>query len=162
MLASRVDGGGEPLAPVELAEVVEDVRTDLAVRLEESGAELTVGPLPRVEGDADQLRALCQNLLENAIQYCGDAPPVVDVTAEREGASVVVSVADEGIGIDPAHHEAIFDVFNRLHSRAEHPGTGIGLSLCERIVERHGGELWVDSAPGEGATFSFSLPVAEE
>jgi light-regulated signal transduction histidine kinase (bacteriophytochrome) len=158
---SRVETQGAPLEPVDLDGVLESVLADLRVRLEETDAAVTVDDLPRVEGDASQLRQVFQNLLSNALEYSGDDPPRVHVDAERRGDEWVISVADEGIGIDPDQQTRIFEVFQRLHSRGEHDGTGIGLALCQRIVERHGGELWVDSEPGAGATFSLSLPAVE-
>ncbi|WP_425492904.1 PAS domain S-box protein [Natrinema amylolyticum] len=157
---SRVETRGDPLEPVELDAVVDDVREDLRLQIDESDAEIAVDSLPRVRGDASQLRQVFQNLLSNAIEYSGDEPPRIDITARRDGAEWIVSVADEGIGIDPADQDRIFEVFNRLHSREKYAGTGIGLALCERILERHGGEIRVDSAPGEGATFSVAIPAA--
>ena len=154
---SRVDTRGDPIEPVELDPILEDARANLQVRIEESNADLTVEPLPRVTGDAGQLRQVFQNLLDNAIEYSGDQPPRIDVTARRDGAQWVISVKDEGTGIDPADTDRIFDVFQRLHGGDEHSGTGIGLALVERIVERHGGDIWVKSEPGEGTTFSFTL-----
>ena len=159
---SRVDSRGDPFEPVDLDDVLDDVREDLQVKIAESGAEITAGPLPRVEGDPGQLRQVLQNLIDNAIEYSGDEPPRVEVTARRDGDAWVLSVSDEGIGIDPADADRVFEVFQRLHSRSEHSGTGIGLAVCERIVERHGGEIWVDSEPGEGTTFSFTLPATRE
>ncbi|WIV67401.1 PAS domain S-box protein [Natrialbaceae archaeon AArc-T1-2] len=156
---SRVETQGEPLEPIDLNTVLEDVLSDLEVRIAESDAEITVESLPRVDGDASQLRQLFQNLLDNAIEYSDDAPRI-HVSADRDGAEWVVSVRDEGIGIDPEQQDRIFDVFQRLHGRSEHTGTGIGLALCERIVERHGGEIRVESEPGEGSTFSVTLPAA--
>ncbi|WP_232702436.1 PAS domain S-box protein [Halobacterium wangiae] len=155
---SRVDSRGNPLEPVALDSVFADVLDDLQVRIEEADAEIVHEPLPVVDGDAGQLRQLFQNLLDNAIEYSGEAPPSVEVTAERETDAWRISVHDEGIGIAPADAQRVFDVFQRLHSQAEHAGTGIGLALAERIVERHGGEIWVESTPGEGTTFSFTLP----
>jgi light-regulated signal transduction histidine kinase (bacteriophytochrome) len=107
------------------------------------------------------LRQLFQNLLDNAIEYSGDEPPRVHVSAERRLTSDewVIAVRDEGIGIDPDEQDRVFQVFQRLHTHDEHSGTGIGLALCERIVDRHGGEMWVDSEAGEGSTFSFTLPA---
>jgi PAS domain S-box-containing protein len=157
---SRVETQGYPLEPVELESVLEDSLTNLRVRIEESDAEIAVDELPRVEGDPEQLRQVFQNLLENAISYSGDEPPQITVTAERRGRKWVIVVKDEGIGIDPDDQERVFEVFQRLHSREEHEGTGIGLALCKRIVERHGGEIWVDSEPGDGAAFSLTLPSA--
>ena len=159
---SRIETRGQPFERVDLDDVLDAVLTDLEVRIEESDAEITTDSLPRVEGDPDQLRELLQNLLTNAIEYCGDESPIVDVTTERDGTHWVVSVSDEGIGIDPADHESIFEVFERLHTHDEHPGTGIGLALCDRIVERHGGDLWVESERGDGATFRFTLPSVQD
>ncbi|WP_254611688.1 PAS domain S-box protein [Haloterrigena gelatinilytica] len=159
---SRVDTRGDPLEPVALDDVLEEVLADLQFTIEEHDAEIHSEPLPRVDGDTDQLRQLLQNLLDNAIEYSGDEPPRIEISAERRGDEWTVSVADEGIGLEAEDQERIFDVFQRLHSRDEHAGTGIGLALCERIVERHGGEIWVDAEPGEGATFSFTLPAADD
>jgi len=175
---SRVDTRGDPFEPVDLNRVLEDVREDLQVRVEQSDAEITVADLPRVEGDTGQLRQVVQNLLDNAIKYSGDGPPRIRVSARRnapdqgsptdpprsvsERNEWVLSVSDRGIGIDPDDADRVFDVFQRLHARDEHEGTGIGLALCERVVERHGGEIWVESEPGEGSTFSFTLPAADD
>ncbi|WP_394742178.1 PAS domain S-box protein [Natronococcus roseus] len=156
---SRVENQGQPLEPVDLEDVLEDVRDDLRLRLEESDAVLSVGSLPRVEGDASQLRQLFQNLLENAIEYSGETPPKIEVEAERNGETWIVSVSDEGIGIPDGESDRVFEVFERLHPVDDHAGPGIGLALCQRIVERHGGEIRVDSEPGEGSTFSVRLPA---
>jgi len=156
---SRVETQGDPFEPVDLEKVLADVLDDLAVRVEETDAAITHGSLPTVDGDPNQLRQLVQNLLKNAIEYSGDEPPRVDVTAERQAGEWVVSVRDEGIGIDAENADRVFEVFQRLHSHEEHPGTGIGLALARRIVERHGGDIRVDSEPGEGTTFSFTLPA---
>ncbi|RDI72211.1 PAS domain-containing protein [Halopelagius longus] len=159
---SRVETKGDPLEPIELDEVLDDVFTDLQLHIEETGADITAESLPRVEGDANQLRQLLQNLLDNALTYSGEEPPRVEITTRRSDGKWVISVSDNGVGIDPEDTDTIFEVFQRLHGREEHPGTGIGLALCERIVERHGGDIWVESEPGEGSTFSFTLPVAGE
>ncbi|AEH39234.1 PAS domain S-box protein [Halopiger xanaduensis] len=159
---SRIETRGDPFEPVDLNEILEDVRTDLQVQIAESDADITVEELPHLEGDASQLRQLFQNLLDNAITYSGDDPPLIHVDADRRGNEWVISVEDNGIGIEPDKQERVFTVFDRLHSREEYDGTGIGLALCQRIVERHGGEIWVDSEPGDGATFSFTLPAGSE
>ncbi|WP_306052299.1 ATP-binding protein [Natronococcus wangiae] len=159
---SRVDTRGEPFEPVDLDDVLEDARSDLLIRIEEADAEITAESLPRVEGDVSQLRQLFQNLLGNAITYSGDEPPRVYVTAQQRGEEWRISVRDEGVGIDPADADRIFEMFQRLHDHDEESGTGIGLALCKRIVERHGGEIRVDSEPGEGSTFSFTLPAVAE
>ena len=146
---------------VDLEAVLEDVLTDLERRIEEADAEIEVHALPRVSGDASQLRQLFQNLVANAVEYSSDGSPGIVVDAERDGEEWIVSVHDNGIGIDPDDQARIFEVFQRLHSREEHPGTGIGLALCKRVVERHGGEIWVESEPGDGSTFSVSLPAVD-
>ncbi|RDI71199.1 PAS domain S-box protein [Halopelagius longus] len=158
---SRVETRGDPFEPVALEAVLSDVCEDLRVRIEETDAEITAEELPRVGGDPNQLRQVFQNLLDNAIEYSGDEPPRVEVAAERDGGEWTISVRDEGIGIDPANADTVFEVFQRLHDREKHPGTGIGLALCERIVERHGGDIWVESELGEGATFSVTLPAID-
>ncbi|THE64224.1 GHKL domain-containing protein [Salinadaptatus halalkaliphilus] len=158
LVYSRIDTEGKPFETVALEDVVERAVDDLGVLIEECDAEITVGDLPQVEGDEMQLHRLVQNLLQNALEYTDDDPRV-RVTAERNGDTWILSVQDNGIGIDPANQDDIFEVFKRLHTREEYPGTGIGLALCQRIAERHGGEIWVDSEPGKGSTFSVSLPV---
>lgn len=156
---SRIESGGDRFEPVELDDVVADVRDSLQVMCDEHRAEVTVDSLPRVEGDRSQLRQLFQNLLDNAMGNGGDAPPRIHVSAERDGERWLLSVRDEGVGIDPADAERIFEAFQSLDGPDEN-GSGIGLALCKRIVERHGGDIRVDSALGEGATFSFTLPAA--
>jgi len=158
---SRVDTRGEPFEPVDLNEVVDDVLEDLQFRIRESEADITTEPLPRVKGDPSQLRQLLQNLVSNGIEY-SDEPVRIHISAETEGTDPVISVSDDGIGIGPGDTDSIFEVFTRLHSHEEYEGTGIGLALCRRIVERHGGDIWVESEPGEGSTFSLTLPAPNE
>ncbi|MFC7231003.1 PAS domain-containing protein [Saliphagus sp. GCM10025308] len=159
---SRVETRGEPFGSVALEEVLKDVRMNLQLKIEQSDAEITAESLPHVHGDGGQLRQVFQNLLSNAIEYSGEEPPRVHISAAREGSKWRISVRDEGIGIDPTDTDRVFEVFQRLHSHEEHDGTGIGLALCKRIVERHGGEIRVESESGEGATFSFTLPAADD
>ncbi|WP_247002162.1 sensor histidine kinase [Halosolutus gelatinilyticus] len=159
---SRVETRGDPLEPVELDAVLEDVHKDLQLKIKETDAEIVVETLPRVKGDADQLREVFQNLLDNAIEYSGEEPPRVHVSAEQADDKWTISVRDEGIGIDPADANRIFKVFQSLHTQEEGAGTGIGLALCERIIERHGGDIWVEPDPHDGTTFAFTLPVADE
>ncbi|UTF52683.1 PAS domain S-box protein [Natronosalvus rutilus] len=158
---SRIETGGKPLEPTDLDAVFEDVLDDLAGQIERSNATITSDSLPRVQGDRTQLRQLFQNLLDNAMTYSGDEPPQIHVSAEQDETEWVVSVCDEGIGLDPARADRVFEVFQRLHSREEYSGSGIGLALCKRIIERHGGDIWVDAELGEGATFSVTLPAPE-
>ena len=156
---SRVDTEASDDEPVDLEAVLTDVRTDMALHLEETDADLTIGELPTVHGDPDQLGQLFRNLLTNAVTYSGEEPPVVSVTAERNGDEWLVSVTDEGIGIDSTDQERIFELFERLHTREEYEGTGIGLALSRRVARRHGGDIEVDSTLGEGTTFTVRLPT---
>lgn len=159
---SRVASSDDEFEPVDLNAVLKDVRKDLRMKIEEHDTEITVGLLPTVEGDEDQLYQVLQNLLSNAIEYSGDEPPRVHVAAERNGVAWIITVRDEGIGIGPEDVDSIFELFQRVPNREDHTGSGIGLALCEQIVERHGGEIWVDSKPGNGSAFSFTLPAAPE
>ena len=157
---SRVETRGDPFEPVDLNGVLEDVLADLRLEVQETNADITVDELPVVEGDRSQLRQVFQNLLVNALEYSDDGPPQIHVSAEQTNSEYRISVRDDGIGIDPENQNRIFEVFERLHTREDHGGTGIGLALCERIVERHGGTIQVQSDPGEGSTFTVTLPHA--
>ncbi|WP_116120127.1 ATP-binding protein [Archangium gephyra] len=158
---SRVGTRGKELVPVPLERSVERALSHLHLALRESGAEVKVEPLPWVEGDETQLAQLLQNLVGNAVKFRGERPPRIRVSAAREGGTVTVAVEDNGIGIEPQYYERIFAIFQRLHGKEEYPGTGIGLSICKKIVERHGGRIWVESTPGQGSTFRFTLGAAE-
>ncbi|AGB39434.1 MEDS domain-containing protein [Natronococcus occultus] len=158
---SRVETQGGSFEPVELEAVLDDVLEDLHRQITDANAEITAEKLPRVTGDSNQLRQTLQNLLENAIVYSGDSSPRIHIDAKRRKQDWVISVHDDGIGIEPDDQDRIFDIFDRLHSREAYEGTGLGLALCQRIVERHGGEMWVDSEPEDGSTFSFTLPPAD-
>jgi signal transduction histidine kinase len=128
----------------------------------ESGAELTIGELPTVRGDISQLSQVFQNLIQNAIKFRRGEPPKVSVSARLAGSEWVFEVSDNGIGIDPRYFDRIFEIFQRLHTRGEYPGSGIGLSISKRIIERHGGRIWVESEPGKGSRFLFTLPSADK
>nr|WP_160049104.1 PAS domain S-box protein [Natrialba sp. INN-245] len=156
---SRVDTQGDSFEPIDLDAVLEDVLDDLQLKVDASGAAIDAEPLPQVLGDRSQLRQVIQNLLSNAIEYSGDEPPTIEITAERDGDEWRITVDDDGIGIDPSKTDRIFQVFQRLHMADEHDGTGIGLALTRRIVERHGGRIWVDSEPDGGSTFFVTLPA---
>jgi light-regulated signal transduction histidine kinase (bacteriophytochrome) len=145
-------------APVDCQQVLQAVLENLSAAVAESGAVVTHGPLPTVQAVHSQLVQLLQNLMANAIRFRSAAPPQIDVRAEAHGSDWRFAVRDNGIGIDPQYTERIFLPFERLHSRADYPGTGIGLAISKRIVERHGGRIWVESQPGHGAVFYFTLP----
>ncbi len=145
-----------PGTEVRLNEAVEWAVRNLQTAIEQSGASVETGPLPALYGDSMQLSQLFQNLIGNAIKYRGPETPRIRISAEANAGDWVISVSDNGLGIDPAYHDKIFGVFRRLHG-SEYPGTGIGLALCKRIVEKHGGRIWVESEAGKGATFRFSL-----
>ncbi|MDQ3728847.1 MAG: ATP-binding protein [Actinomycetota bacterium] len=130
----------------------------LAASISEAGAEVETGDLPVVGGDATQLGRLFENLISNGVKFRGDRAPRIKVGAEMKGGAWHVFVSDNGIGIDERHRERIFNVFQRLHGVGEYPGTGIGLSICKKVVERHGGRIWVEETPGGGSTFKFVLP----
>lgn len=148
--------------PVDLGDVVDKTRTQLAVLIEETGAEVVVSaPLPRIEGDPLRLGQLFQNLIGNALKFRSEAPPRIRIEARDSGDCWQLAVADNGIGIEPKHQQRVFEVFQRLHGREEYPGTGIGLAICKKIVESHGGRIWVESTPGAGTTFLFTLPKAQ-
>ncbi|MDZ4278180.1 MAG: ATP-binding protein [Dehalococcoidia bacterium] len=159
---SRVQMRGAEPEPVDSTAALRQAVANLQATIEESGAEITHGALPEVLADHGQLVQVFQNLLSNAIKFREGGPPRIHVAAHQMDGTWTFSVRDDGIGIDPQYGERIFVIFQRLHGRGEYPGTGIGLSLCKRIVERHGGRIWMESEPGEGATFFFTLPAAEE
>jgi signal transduction histidine kinase len=153
--------GGEPV-PVDTGQVLERALHNLQVALRAEGGSVTHGPLPVVRGDPTHLLQLFQNLLSNAVKFRGDEAPRVHVSASRAGGWWTFSVRDNGVGIDPAYFERVFVIFQRLHTRAEHPGTGIGLAICKRVVERAGGRIWVQSEPGRESTFFFTLPADDD
>ena len=158
---SRVGTRGAAFSPVDCGEIFAVVIDDLTTVIGETGADIVAGPLPTVQGDRSQLRQLFQNLIENALKYRSELPPTVRIDAAREGDQWHFTVRDNGIGIAPDYAERIFVIFQRLHTQAEYPGTGIGLAVCKRIVERHGGRIWVESQVGSGSAFHFTLPAGE-
>jgi len=159
---SRVGTGGKPFALVDCRRVVEQAMSNLKIAIEECRASVTYDVLPGVLGDEGQLVRLFQNLIGNAIKFRGADVPCVHISALRWHNVVTFSVKDNGIGIDPQHSRTIFEIFRRLHTREEYPGTGMGLAICRKIVERHGGRISVQSRPGEGSTFFFTINIAGE
>jgi signal transduction histidine kinase len=159
---SRVGTHGKEFVPTNSEEALADALANLQIAIEEGGAEVTHDPLPTVMGDSVQLTQLFQNLVGNAVKFRGEAPPKVQVGVQRKGAEWEISVRDNGIGIAEQDFQRIFIVFQRLHSREKYAGTGIGLSVCKKIVERHGGRIWVESKLGKGTAFHFTLPVLEK
>jgi signal transduction histidine kinase len=157
---SRVGTQGKPLAPTDCEGVFLKVLESLRFTIEEDHATITHDPLPMVQADWLQLAQLFQNLLTNAMKFHGEAPPRVHVSAHDEGNSWKFSFRDNGIGIAQEHAERIFVIFQRLHTKTEYPGTGIGLAICKKIVERHGGRIWVEPTAGGGTTFSFTMASA--
>lgn len=156
---SRVDN--EPLtrAPVDLGKLAAQVLELLAAPIAERGARIDVGDLPTVEGEEAQLQRVLQNLVSNAVKFTEPGQSAdVELSARHEAGAWRICVADRGVGIDPAKQHLVFQMFQRLHSRQEYPGTGIGLSLCRRIVERHGGHVWFEARPGGGTVFAFTIP----
>lgn len=157
---SRVTTQGKVFERVDCNQILEDVLSNLQIAIEENRAVVTHDALPVVTADGGQLSQLFQNLIGNAIKFHGKEPPRVHVSVELRNNEWQFSVLDNGIGVDPQYAERIFVIFQRLHNREEYPGTGIGLAVCKKIVERHGGRIWVQSPIGRGSIFYFTLPVA--
>ncbi len=158
---SKVGTKGINLKPIDFSVAVDKTVLNLKTTIEEINAVVTHDQLPTVMADVSQISSLFQNLIGNALKFHGKETLRVHVSAERKDNEWVFSVRDNGIGIDPEQAERIFVVFQRLHTREEYPGTGIGLAICKRIIERHGGRIWVESAPGKGSTFYLAIPDRE-
>ncbi|HZX31297.1 MAG TPA: ATP-binding protein [Rhodocyclaceae bacterium] len=156
---SQLDSLAQPLESTSLKKVFDEVAFILASQVSESKAIVNCGELPTVMADRQQMLQLFMNLVENALKYNESKQPEVHVFATREGNEWIIAVKDNGIGIDPKYHQQIFELFRRLHSTQAYPGSGIGLSMCQRIVSRHGGRIWVESAEGAGSTFYVSFPA---
>jgi PAS domain S-box-containing protein len=160
---SRVGGGKIVTRPSDLEKVLKDVKRNLEKIIKENRAEIISSDLPEVYGDEVQLFTLLQNLISNALKYRSEESPRILISARKDSEKeFIVCLRDNGIGFHPKHSQQIFQVFHRLHLRSEYEGTGIGLAICKKIVERHGGHIWAESEPGSGATFCFTLPVHEQ
>jgi len=158
---SRVTTKGQSFRLIDAKAPCDNALENLQTSIKDSNAVVNVGPLPAVLADPRQLMQLFQNLIGNAVKYRNDRTPEIHVAAKPNGDQWVFSVQDNGIGIAPQHSERIFQMFQRLHTTNEYQGTGIGLAICRKIVERHGGKIWVEAQPGKGSTFVFTIPRAE-
>lgn len=159
---SRLGTGSTDNTEIDCNRLVGNVLDVLQISIKDVGARVKVDHLPAIKGDQLQLSQVFLNLIGNALKFSRNASPLVEITAMRDGDEWVFSVIDNGIGIDPQFKERIFELFQRLHAREDFEGTGIGLALVRRIIERHGGRIWVESEPGLGSTFRFALPAGEE
>ena len=159
LVFSRIGTRGNPFASVDCERILQAAKENLDVAMAESGAVITHDPLPSLVADQTQLMQLFQNLLSNAIKFRRpEEAPRIHVSSQRQGSAWRLSVRDNGVGIDPQYFDRIFVIFQRLHGRDKYPGTGIGLAICKKIVERHGGRIWVESERGKGSTFYFVIP----
>jgi light-regulated signal transduction histidine kinase (bacteriophytochrome) len=159
---SRVGRQGRAPASTDCNAVLEASLKNLEAALQESGAVVEHTQLPLVMVDSSQLVQVFQNLIGNAIKFRGAETPLIRVDAEAKRKEWVFSVTDNGIGIEPEHAESVFVIFRRLHTHAEYPGSGIGLSICKKIIEQHGGRIWIESQLGHGSSFKFTLPKRED
>ncbi|HMF31286.1 MAG TPA: ATP-binding protein, partial [Candidatus Lokiarchaeia archaeon] len=155
---SRVGTRGNPFVQADLEVILNEVLSDLVLLIEENGATITHDPLPSLVVDPIQMHQLFLNLLTNALKFRKEESPVVHISAIAQGNNYLFSVQDNGIGIDMTQADRLFQLFQRLHGRGDYPGTGIGLAVCKKIVERHGGQIWVESELEKETTFYFTLP----
>ena len=157
---SRVTTKAQPFVPVDLGQIARDVAHDLELRAHEAGGEVIIGALPTIDADPLQMRQLLQNLASNALKFHRPGvPPRVEIGGAAANGRAQITVRDNGIGFDEKYAERIFTMFERLHGRGKYEGTGIGLAICRKIAERHGGEITATSRPGEGSTFVVTLPI---
>ena len=158
---SRIGRRGMERSETDCNSVVAQVIKNLQAAIQESGAVVSHDHLPTVVADGSELLQVFQNLIGNAIKFRGPETPLIRVRAEKKPDEWQFTVSDNGIGISPENAEVIFVIFRRLHTRAEYAGNGIGLAVCQKIIEHHGGRIWVESEPGRGSTFKFTLPLDE-
>lgn len=156
---SRIGQQNQGIGQVDLEKILQQVLFNLEVQIQEANIAITHDPLPTITADKTQMLQLLQNLISNAIKFRKDESPRVHISAQQEPVRWVIQISDNGIGMQPEFTKKIFAIFQRLHTREEYPGTGIGLAICKKIVQKHKGEIWVDSEPGVGSTFSFSIPL---
>ncbi len=158
---SRLGTRDTAFEPTDCQEALDRALANLEAAVAESGAVVTHDRLPTLEGDGDQMAQVFQNLISNAIKFRGDDAPRIHISARKDARQWVLTVRDNGRGIEPRYAERIFVIFQRLHSRRDYPGTGIGLAICKKVVELHGGRIWMESKPGRGSAFCFTLPLQE-
>lgn len=156
---SRVTTKGKPMVKLDLSDILGQAVANLHNKIQETGSMIVNDDLPFAYGDEGQLIRVFQNLLDNAMKFRGDESPRINITAKTIEDEVQISIADNGIGIDKIYSERVFTIFQRLHTKADYPGTGIGLAICKRTIERHGGKIWFESEPGKGTTFCFTLKI---
>jgi light-regulated signal transduction histidine kinase (bacteriophytochrome) len=157
LMYARLATRGKPFLECDAAEIVKNAIHGLQTIVDERKAVITCDRLPKIIADDSQIERLFQNLIGNAIKFCDRQEPRVHISADNQSGTWVFSVKDNGLGIEPQYFEKIFEIFQRLHTRSKYEGAGIGLAVCRKIVERHGGKIWVESKPGEGSTFLFTL-----
>ncbi|HMK49566.1 MAG TPA: ATP-binding protein, partial [Thermodesulfovibrionales bacterium] len=159
---SSIETADIKLKPVDTSVTLAHALANLKTEIDENKVRVTYDePMPTVQGDRTQVIRLFQNLVENAIKFRSEKPPEIHISVRLKDSKWEFAVQDNGIGIDPQYHKQIFDIFKRLHGKSEYPGTGMALGICKRIVERMGGEIWIESEPGRGSTFCFTIPVRE-
>lgn len=159
---SKIGSGSNNFEVVDLSEAVESALENMAMQIKESSAQVSSDKLPLIKGDFTQMVQLFQNLISNSVKYRGERNPVIKISAESRQKEYVFSVRDNGIGISREYFDKIFLLFQRLNDRSHYEGTGIGLTICKKIVERHGGRIWVESELGKGSTFYFTIPAKTE
>ena len=155
---SRLNTQAKKFENVNLETVLINVLSNLSISIQENNARITHDTLPTVKADESQMMQVLQNLIVNAIKFHGPTPPIINISTQKEENEWIFAVSDNGIGIDPEYQKQIFEVFKRLHTRKDYPGSGIGLSISQKIINRHGGRIWVESELGKGSTFYFTLP----
>jgi signal transduction histidine kinase len=155
---AQVGQGDRQQSHVDCDALVRGILNGMKDKVEALGLQWAVGPLPTVQGDPAQLAQVFENLISNALKFHRGSPPVLELSAERQGDGWVFAVRDNGIGIEPENFARVFKVFQRVNSRQAYPGTGLGLAICKKILEKRGGRIWLDSMLGSGSTFYFSLP----
>ncbi len=156
---SRLKTKAEKFCQVDCSNVLKMALANLRVAIDESGATITYDSLPTVAGDTSQVLQLFQNLVSNALKFHSKEPPIINITVRSEGDNWLFGVRDNGIGVEMEFAERIFVIFQRLHLKEQYAGCGIGLAVCKTIVQRHGGRIWIESSPGEGSTFCFTMPM---